>query len=81
MRAEESRPHRDAIAELACSSKHLCLACGIEAVPRLDLDGGSAFGEPLCKPAPGSDSSSASEAPRVARTVDRIPPPARAISS
>ena len=69
-------------AEAARDAQRLALGRGFEAVAGLDLDRRHAFGDQRVEaPQSLSATSSSSLAARVARTVERMPPPARAISS
>ena len=84
MRAEKGRidRHRIALAETARDAQHLAFAREIEAIAGFDFDGGHAFGEQRFEPRGRlAEQASSSSAARVARTVETMPPPCRAISS
>ena len=83
MGAEKGRGHldRQAATEFARHFQHLELGFDIEPVARLDLDRGDALGEEVFQPSRAEARSSASLAARVAFTVERMPPPALAISA
>ena len=74
--------HRALAGERAGGAEHLQLGVAVEAVAGLDLDGGDALGEQRVEARQGGgERARPRSAARVARTVDRMPPPARAISS
>ena len=74
-------PHLLAVAERLGGAQHLQLAFDIEPVTRLDLDRRHALPRHRLRRGSDCSTSSSSVAARVARTVERMPPPARAISS
>ena len=84
MRGQVGRAHRDAerLADAARDAQHLAFVVEVQAVAGLDLERGHAVGAAArARAAATARSSSSSSAARTARTVDRMPPPARAISS
>jgi hypothetical protein len=84
MGAEETGHNRDRafLAKRAGDAQHLQFGVQVEAIARLDLDRGHALGDQRVDAGQGAALQQLGLGrPRVAATVETMPPPARAISS
>ena len=83
VRAEECRSDRDArcFGESARDAQRLALGGNFEAVTGFDFDRADALGDQSVQPAQRRSQELVFARARVARTVERMPPPSRAICS